>query len=185
MCVAETDRQTMTMDSTQVQQMIAAGMASYRAEEAQRAQNQRVEQLLQQQDQQAQGYQGRGNGGGKGGGRGFVPGMQWADRSLVECYKCGVMEKEFLENLTKEATDHFMATRFMDDILLVMARNDKWDWTKFTTEFMRSECYRGSKAGRLEPLTRREAVERAFAADEAAPRTPAGRSDRVWVLSLL
>ena len=40
---------------------------------------------------------------------------------------CAWMEKEWMNTLDSETKGIFRAKRFMDDILLVYARNEKWD----------------------------------------------------------
>ena len=51
------------------------------------------------------------------------------------------MEKEWMNTIDHETKEFFRAKRFMDDILLVYAKNEKWDAEAFIGDFKRSECY--------------------------------------------
>jgi hypothetical protein len=54
---------------------------------------------------------------------------------------CAWMENEWMQTLTEQDKARFGAKRFMDDILLIKAKNAEWDAKKFTDEFISSECY--------------------------------------------
>ena len=54
---------------------------------------------------------------------------------------CAWMENLYLETLTSETKEKFTAARFMDDILMLYAKSDNWDYKRFTTDFEKSECY--------------------------------------------
>ena len=54
---------------------------------------------------------------------------------------CAWMEHEWMESLTLADKGRFRAKRFMDDILMIYARNESWDHEKFIKDFERSECY--------------------------------------------
>ena len=54
---------------------------------------------------------------------------------------CAWMENLYLETLTSETKEKFTAARFMDDILMVYAKSESWDFKKFTEDFEKSECY--------------------------------------------
>lgn len=54
---------------------------------------------------------------------------------------CAWMEKEWMQQLDARDKQRFVAKRFMDDILMIYAENDEWDYEKFEEDFRRSECY--------------------------------------------
>ena len=62
---------------------------------------------------------------------------------------CAWMEKEWMQTLTEKDKEMFGAKRFMDDILLIKAKNESWDYERFTEDFIASECYQ--KPLELEP----------------------------------
>ena len=53
---------------------------------------------------------------------------------------CGWMEREWMMGIDGATKQHFMARRYMDDVLLLMRRYG-WDKQRFYDEFKRSECY--------------------------------------------
>ena len=54
---------------------------------------------------------------------------------------CGWMEDEWMQQLTQGDKNRFRARRFMDDILMVYAKNDEWDHEQFIRDFEESACY--------------------------------------------
>ena len=68
---------------------------------------------------------------------------------------CAWMEHEWMESLKAEDKNRFRAKRFMDDILMIYARNRNWDYERFIKDFERSECYQ-------EPLELEEGKEGTF-----------------------
>jgi hypothetical protein len=52
---------------------------------------------------------------------------------------CAWMEKEWMQTLTEKDKEMFGAKRFMDDILLIKAKNESWDYERFTDDFIASE----------------------------------------------
>lgn len=54
---------------------------------------------------------------------------------------CGWMEDCWMETLAPEVKEMFKAKRYMDDILMVYAKNDRWDHEKFVADFEESTCY--------------------------------------------
>ena len=54
---------------------------------------------------------------------------------------CAWMEGEWLNGMNEQDKQQFEAARFMDDILLVYAENEKWDAKEFLQDFGKSECY--------------------------------------------
>ena len=53
---------------------------------------------------------------------------------------CAMMEIKWMKRWTDEERRHFMARRYMDDILLFYAENDKWD-AQVVLDSFRTECY--------------------------------------------
>ena len=54
---------------------------------------------------------------------------------------CAWMENEWLQTLAAEDKQYFKMKRFMDDVLMVYARTEKWDADKFVADFTESQCY--------------------------------------------
>ena len=54
---------------------------------------------------------------------------------------CAWMEQEWLNTVAEGDRKYFRMRRFMDDILLVYAKTEKWDSEKFVEDFVASECY--------------------------------------------
>ena len=68
---------------------------------------------------------------------------------------CAWMEKEWMKSVDHNAKKFFRAKRFMDDILLIFAKNEEWEHEKFIKDFKKSECY-------WSPLTLEEGKEGTF-----------------------
>ena len=60
---------------------------------------------------------------------------------------CAWMENEWLQTLTDKDKACFAARRFMDDILMVYAKNDRWDHEKFIADFEESTASRATNLG--------------------------------------
>ena len=54
---------------------------------------------------------------------------------------CGWMEKEWLRTLSPLERAHFLAKRYMDDILIFYEKDTQWDHEDFMRRFKKSECY--------------------------------------------
>ena len=54
---------------------------------------------------------------------------------------CAWMEKEWMNTLTPRDKSHFVAARFMDDILMFVRKSQQWDHSAFLRDFSKSECY--------------------------------------------
>ena len=54
---------------------------------------------------------------------------------------CGWMEHLWLETLHADIKENFLATRFMDDILLAIAKSNTWDYQTFLKDFQKSDIY--------------------------------------------
>ena len=54
---------------------------------------------------------------------------------------CAWMEREWMAGLSAVDKLHFSGARYMDDILLFIARSGEWDGERFLQDFARSECY--------------------------------------------
>ena len=67
---------------------------------------------------------------------------------------CGWMEREWMRGIDDATKRHFMARRYMDDVLLLM-RKYGWDKLRFYDEFKKSECY-------MPPLRLEEAADGTF-----------------------
>ena len=67
---------------------------------------------------------------------------------------CGWMEREWMKGIDAATKRHFMARRYMDDVLLLM-RKYGWDRLRFYDEFKKSECY-------MPPLRLEEAADGTF-----------------------
>ena len=67
---------------------------------------------------------------------------------------CGWMEREWMKGIDDATKRHFMARRYMDDVLLLM-RKYGWDRLRFYDDFTRSECY-------MPPLKLEEAEDGTF-----------------------
>ena len=51
------------------------------------------------------------------------------------------MEKEWMREVTNEYKKFFRAKRYMDDIIMILVENEKWDHTSFLAAFEESKCY--------------------------------------------
>ena len=58
---------------------------------------------------------------------------------------CAWMEHEWMQTLSDEDKQYFKAVRYMDDILMLRAKSDRWDADGFARDFESSTCY-------MEPL---------------------------------
>jgi len=47
---------------------------------------------------------------------------------------CGFMEREWMHTLDSETKNRFRAKRYMDDVIVMMAENEKWDHAKFSQD---------------------------------------------------
>ena len=54
---------------------------------------------------------------------------------------CAWMEKDWMSTIDEFTKAQFKAKRFMDDILLVYAKNDTWDSERLVNDLKKSECY--------------------------------------------
>ena len=54
---------------------------------------------------------------------------------------CGWMEDEWMKSLTPSVKKMFKAKRYMDDILMVYAKSNRWDHERFIKDFEESTCY--------------------------------------------
>ena len=54
---------------------------------------------------------------------------------------CAWMETEWLASLSEDVKSSFRAARYMDDILMLVAKHDQFDHDAFFDDFKRSECY--------------------------------------------
>ena len=54
---------------------------------------------------------------------------------------CAWMEQKWLAGLPHEHRQHFMAKRFMDDIIIAYRADDAWDHQRFIHRFIYSDCY--------------------------------------------
>ena len=54
---------------------------------------------------------------------------------------CAWMEKEWMNGLSSETKRYFRATRYMDDVLTLVADNPHFDLQEFMNDFNKSECY--------------------------------------------
>ena len=54
---------------------------------------------------------------------------------------CCWMEEKWLESLQAQEKEMFKARRYMDDILLMYIKTQRWDNTEFIKKFEKSECY--------------------------------------------
>jgi hypothetical protein len=68
---------------------------------------------------------------------------------------CAWMEHEWMQTIDPRDKQRFRAKRYMDDILLIYAKNKTWDHEKFVKDFERSECYQ-------EPLSLEDGGENVF-----------------------
>ena len=67
---------------------------------------------------------------------------------------CAWMEQEWLNSISTVDKQYFKAARYMDDVLCVYAKTDKWDSARFL-EYQGTECY-------MPPLILQEAGENCF-----------------------
>ena len=56
-------------------------------------------------------------------------------------YTCAWMENEWMSSLSEADKEMFRAKRYMDDIIMIVAKNPGWDSERFLRDFERSECY--------------------------------------------
>ena len=54
---------------------------------------------------------------------------------------CAWMEDVWMKALPADTKGRFMAKRFMDDILIVLAKSTEWDYDGFIRDFTKSTCY--------------------------------------------
>ena len=54
---------------------------------------------------------------------------------------CAWMEKDWMASIHPNDKKWFRCKRFMDDILLVFAKDSSWDSERFIEDFTKSECY--------------------------------------------
>ena len=54
---------------------------------------------------------------------------------------CAWMEKEWMNGLSSETKRYFRATRYMDDVLTLVADSPLFDRQEFMNDFNQSECY--------------------------------------------
>ena len=84
---------------------------------------------------------------------------------------CAWMEKEWVSSLATDVRSSFRAARYMDDILMVIAKHDRFDHERFLLDFQKSECY-------WPPLTLEDAKEDTFLETTFSLR---GNSLRYWL----
>ena len=68
---------------------------------------------------------------------------------------CAWMEQEWISSLSTEVRSSFRAARYMDDILMVVAKHGQFDHNRFLLDFQKSDCY-------WPPLTLEDAKEDTF-----------------------
>ena len=54
---------------------------------------------------------------------------------------CAAMERRWMASLKGSTKEHFIAGRYMDDILFIYAENDKWKAKEVIADFEESTCY--------------------------------------------
>ena len=54
---------------------------------------------------------------------------------------CAWMENEWMHTIPQSIKEQFCAQRYMDDIMLLYATNDNWDYESFKADLQRSEVY--------------------------------------------
>ena len=54
---------------------------------------------------------------------------------------CAWMEREWMQGIAPEDKAFFRGGRYMDDIVLMLSKSERWDRTRFLNDFMASECY--------------------------------------------
>ena len=54
---------------------------------------------------------------------------------------CAWMEREWMQGIAPEDKAFFRGGRYMDDIVLMISKSERWDRTRFLNDFMASECY--------------------------------------------
>ena len=54
---------------------------------------------------------------------------------------CAWMEREWMQSIAPEDKAFFRGGRYMDDIVLMLSKSERWDRTRFLNDFMASECY--------------------------------------------
>ena len=54
---------------------------------------------------------------------------------------CAWMEHEWNQSIDERDKQYFVAKRYMDDIIMIMANNENWNMDKFCEDFQKSTCY--------------------------------------------
>ena len=85
---------------------------------------------------------------------------------------CAWMEHEWLQTLDAQTKRLFCARRYMDDVIMVLAKAPRFDWRKFLGDFERSTCY-------MEPLRLEDGKDATFLETEL--QLIGGREFRYWL----